>query len=293
MGEEFDSLAEELSLMKLMGLPTKFTSKKDERKQHYKQPDRLIGPRKLANYQAQKYSLFSRFDEGIDLDEESWYSVTPEGIAAHIASRCMINGTCTILDAFCGAGGSAIQFALASPHIHVIAVDINPRRIEMAKHNAKIYGVDQKIDFIVADFIDIAKTGLKCDVVFLSPPWGGPSYADVKKYPLNRMTPDGNLVFEMASKISHNIAFYVPKNIDEDALKKLAGVNGLVEIEENIVMDRRGHRCKAKTAYYGDLIISEPPQVQAQDEEKKVSKDEDEVLNKSKEEKMKKTKFYH
>jgi len=39
---------------------------------------------------------------------ESWYSVTPELISAYIAERC----SCYVLvDAFCGAGGNAIQFA--------------------------------------------------------------------------------------------------------------------------------------------------------------------------------------
>ncbi len=38
-------------------------------------------------YWAQRKRLFSKFDEGLQLDRESWYSVTPEAIAEHIASR--------------------------------------------------------------------------------------------------------------------------------------------------------------------------------------------------------------
>lgn len=38
-------------------------------------------------YWAQRKRLFSKFDEGIKLDKESWYSVTPEAIAGHIAQR--------------------------------------------------------------------------------------------------------------------------------------------------------------------------------------------------------------
>jgi hypothetical protein len=53
----------------------------------------------LHKYYAQRYRLFSRFDEGILLDDEGWYSVTPELIAAHIAQRCKCN---LIIDAFCG-----------------------------------------------------------------------------------------------------------------------------------------------------------------------------------------------
>ena len=53
-----------------------------------------------------RYNLFSRFDEGIELDVESWFSVTPEAIAQHIAERCRCD---VIIDAFCGVGGNAIQ----------------------------------------------------------------------------------------------------------------------------------------------------------------------------------------
>ena len=67
-------------------------------------------PPSLQKYWAQRYSLFSKFDNGIIMDQESWYSVTPEKIAQHIAKRCTSNDV--VIDAFCGAGGNAIQFAL-------------------------------------------------------------------------------------------------------------------------------------------------------------------------------------
>lgn len=41
--------------------------------------------------------------------KEGWFSVTPEKIAEHIAFRCQCD---VIIDAFCGCGGNAIQFAL-------------------------------------------------------------------------------------------------------------------------------------------------------------------------------------
>lgn len=51
--------------------------------------------------------------------EESWFSVTPERIAEHIARRCCQQQSTfcegdVVIDAFCGAGGNAIQFALKS-----------------------------------------------------------------------------------------------------------------------------------------------------------------------------------
>lgn len=60
----------------------------------------------------------------------------------------------------------------------VIAIDIDPKKIEMAKHNAAIYGVADRIEFIVGDFMTLADS-LKADLIFLSPPWGGPQYLKV------------------------------------------------------------------------------------------------------------------
>ena len=98
-----------------------------------------------------RYKLFSKFDQGIIIDSlESWYSVTPEAIARDQAEYCyeMLNSrNITILDGYCGIGGNSIQFAKIFHK--VIAIDIDPIKIEAAKNNAKIYGVEDKIEFIV------------------------------------------------------------------------------------------------------------------------------------------------
>lgn len=38
----------------------------------------------------------------------------------------------------------------------MIAVDISPRKIDYATHNAAIYGVSDQIDFITGDFFLLA-----------------------------------------------------------------------------------------------------------------------------------------
>lgn len=65
-------------------------------------------PANVAKYWCQRYLLFSQFDDGIKMDEEGWFSVTPESIARHHASRC---GSGTVVDCFAGVGGNSIQFA--------------------------------------------------------------------------------------------------------------------------------------------------------------------------------------
>ena len=68
----------------------------------------------MLQYWAQRYRLFSKFDSGISLDPESWYSVTPERIAQHIAHRCRCD---LVVDGFCGVGGNAIQFAFTCERV--------------------------------------------------------------------------------------------------------------------------------------------------------------------------------
>lgn len=55
------------------------------------------------------------------MDKEGWFSVTPEIIARHHASRC---GSGIIVDCFTGVGGNAIQFAqrYELPILHVLCL---------------------------------------------------------------------------------------------------------------------------------------------------------------------------
>lgn len=120
-------------------------------------------------YWAQRKRFFSKFDDGIKLDKESWYSVTPEAIANHIAQRVgneIVQSKkdedkkrgAVVLDTFCGCGGNAIGFARLNPSEVeiVICVDIDRSKLKMAANNASIYGIDaNRIIFIEANSIFI------------------------------------------------------------------------------------------------------------------------------------------
>ncbi len=54
----------------------------------------------------QRYYYYSRFDEGIQMDYESWWSVTPEELAIYIATICVDK---IVVDGFCGSGGNVIH----------------------------------------------------------------------------------------------------------------------------------------------------------------------------------------
>ncbi|GFH44164.1 hypothetical protein CTEN210_00638 [Chaetoceros tenuissimus] len=171
-------------------------------------------------YWAQRKRLFSKYDSGIELDNESWYSVTPEAIATHIAKRISRLGKkktdLVVLDPFCGVGGNGIAFSLHSDISLVVCVDVDKNKLKMAANNASKYGVDpSKILFIHDNACGVLQqyqdgalrkekdnsskmveseehcgyrisTGIDAlpstiDHIFLSPPWGGISYLDVGK----------------------------------------------------------------------------------------------------------------
>ncbi|KAH9612670.1 hypothetical protein KSS87_016137 [Heliosperma pusillum] len=202
----------------------------------------------ITKYWCQRYLLFSKFDHGIKMDEEGWFSVTPEAIARHQASRC---GGGTIVDCFAGVGGNAIQFAKTSKH--VIAIDINPNKIDYAYHNAAIYGVENNIDFVTGDSLSLASE-LKADSVFLSPPWGGPDYVKVKRYSIQMLQPyDGQLLFDTFKVTAQMIIMFLPKNVDIEELAELslsADPPWSLEVEKNYL----NGKLKAVTAYFSRML---------------------------------------
>lgn len=105
----------------------------------------------LLKYWNQRTRLFSRFERGIQLDTEGWYSVTPEQIAHHVSKRMvdLTSPQAVILDAFCGCGGNAIAMA---HYRKVICVDVSLERLQRAAHNAAIYEIPpDRICFIQAN----------------------------------------------------------------------------------------------------------------------------------------------
>lgn len=186
----------------------------------------------------------------------------------------------------------------------VIALDTSPVRLALARHNAQIYGVADRIEFILSDYISFANAYLslpsssrevakrRVDVVFLSPPWGGPSYLSgsttpaaslpTKKLPepsscaeshpsysLSSIQPiHGAALFQLSRRITRNIAFYLPRNTVLEEIGDLLeseissatreqvdtiDVDEMVEVEEEWM----GNKLKALTCYFGGLAGSQ------------------------------------
>lgn len=204
-------------------------------------------------YWTKRYLLFSKFDCGVQLDFESWYSVTPECIAQHIAKR-LSNKNSTVLDVCAGAGGNAIQFALQKHH--VIACEISCERIQMAQNNAGVYGVSNCIEFVCCDGLEMLRTmqSNQVDYVFLSPPWGGPGYQTSDAFSLKDnviLNGGGNgidLFHESVRVAKYGVLYYLPKNTKLVHMLQELGVMPCQEFETHKLNNREHSIC----GYFGN-----------------------------------------
>ncbi|EDQ93142.1 uncharacterized protein MONBRDRAFT_2498, partial [Monosiga brevicollis MX1] len=204
-------------------------------------------------YWAQRYRLFSRYDEGVWLDRDSWFSATPEVLAMHHALRVSAVGP-MVIDAFCGPGANAIQMALAG--CQVLAIDLDPVKLEAARHNASIYGVEDQIDFVHGDAVSVLRQlastngSTRVDAVFLSPPWGGQSYlAAHQPFDLAVIEPSVSRTLAAAQGLTRNVGIFLPRKILVQDVLALVGAGEHVEIEQNVINEK----IKSLTVYLGDL----------------------------------------
>lgn len=183
-----------------------------------------------------------------------------------------------------------MQSIAYQPAYAVIALDTSAIRLALARHNAQIYGVADRIEFILSDYISFANAYLrvsatsqpgstpssiqpeagaeahpaqqnypqntrKIDVVFLSPPWGGPTYLSGSSskntngtiplpvleknnddepptptpkhptYSLSSIRPiHGEELFKLTRRITKNVAYYLPRNTKLEEISKLLDV---------------------------------------------------------------------
>ncbi|GAB5357230.1 hypothetical protein AAMO2058_000356300 [Amorphochlora amoebiformis] len=193
---------------------------------------------RIRKYWPSRYSIFSKYDDGILLDDEGFYSATPEALANHHARRCFGK---VVIDAFSGCGGNSIAFARAGAK--VIAIDTNPSRLEMLKHNSRIYGVREgEIETLEGDFLTLSKEGrVQGDVVFLSPPWGGPEYKKSTAFDLGRLPVIHISLFQLLNlarlclrdPTQGRVACFLPKNTNISQLKSLIPHGEQWELECN------------------------------------------------------------
>lgn len=107
-------------------------------------------PKVHCKYWNQRFRLLSRFDDGVLLDDESWFSITPEAAAQYVTKRCLNlalqrkSPIRSVLDGFCGCGGNTIPFAvhavygtmaIQAPSLTVTAVDRDILKLQYLRYD--------------------------------------------------------------------------------------------------------------------------------------------------------------
>src|SRR3989344_7607 len=60
----------------------------------------------------------------------------------------------TILDIGTGTGNIAISIAKNVPNVKIIGMDISEKALKVARQNAKLHGVEDKIEFMQSNLLD-------------------------------------------------------------------------------------------------------------------------------------------
>ncbi|QPG77245.1 hypothetical protein FOA43_004652 [Brettanomyces nanus] len=196
----------------------------------------------MRKYWRSRYNLFSRYDQGIILTKELWFSVTPESVSIFIARiiKAAFKDKChNILDLFCGGGGNTIPFLYYFQHVYCL--DNTEMHLQCTLNNARVYYDEEVITnhlkVIQCDWkysIDSDEKSIealntqrsikylkseKIDIVFGSPPWGGPSYLSSDVYNTDNLMPFRlEKLLRSLKQISDRIVLFLPKNSDLDQI---------------------------------------------------------------------------
>ncbi|CAN3475709.1 trimethylguanosine synthase [Diutina catenulata] len=221
-------------------------------------------PKNVKRYWKKRYSLFSRFDEGVYMSSELWYSVTPEAVAKFIARLVyevmypesaaandeVVRAPASVIDVCCGGGGNTIQFARYFDR--VTAVDINSVNVTCTTHNCAIYGVGDRVQSVVGDWNELSDSIGSFDFAFCSPPWGGTHYTRAEDgFDLDKMVP-----FAVAGLIDSLLAvapscgLFLPRNSNYAQLEREAGRN-----PSRLVYLYLDNHCVGLLALYGAVCL--------------------------------------
>jgi ubiquinone/menaquinone biosynthesis C-methylase UbiE len=70
-----------------------------------------------------------------------------------------------VLDAGCGTGRLAVQIARRRPDMHIYGVDLEPGMVDVAMRRTKQLGLDDRVEFTIADLADLPLPDRSVDLV--------------------------------------------------------------------------------------------------------------------------------
>jgi len=154
----------------------------------------------------------------LQVTDEARYSITRPAQASHIEHIIRnhlqeIGKTptqCTITDATACVGGDTIHFARTFKQVQ--SVEINPEHCRMLRNNISVYN-RKNVTVYCSDYLKVAPQ-LKQDVIFMDPPWGGPTYKHKKRVWLALSDVSLPNVVQSIAQTASLVVLKVPMNFD-------------------------------------------------------------------------------
>lgn len=150
------------------------------------------------------------FERQLYSDEDGLRFATPWPVAAYRARRLKCS---SLADISCGIGGQTVYFARECEIVY--AIEIDPAKLELARKNCKLFGLDN-VEFICGDalFQDVIDQIPAVDVVFSDPARA----AAEDERDISNLTPHIPDVLTAYSGKTRNFAFEVPPQLPPDRI---------------------------------------------------------------------------
>ena len=77
-----------------------------------------------------------------------------------------------VVDVGTGSGAIAVTLALEKPHWRITAIDISEKALNVARRNARKFGVEEKIDWVLGSYLEpLEKKSALIDILVSNPPY--------------------------------------------------------------------------------------------------------------------------
>lgn len=151
-----------------------------------------------------------KFTRPVVSDREGLQLATPEIVAKYVAKRLK---TDIIADLGCGIGGQVIFFAKECGRVY--AVEKDPKKLEYARKNCKLYEVSN-VEFILGDALseEVRAKISDADIIFSDP---ARPLAE-KERTLENLEPPVIEILKLYSDVTQDFAFHAPPQIAPERL---------------------------------------------------------------------------
>ena len=79
-----------------------------------------------------------------------------------------------VLDIGTGSGAIALALATEHPTVRVVATDVHPAPLDVARRNVRALGLEDRVTLLVSDVFDDLPPGLRFDLIVSNPPYVTP-----------------------------------------------------------------------------------------------------------------------